>query len=93
VRNYTDPKRLDLRVMFRVPGLLAQYTRRVPPEFWTIDDQTAVISCPCGRSPEVPEYGFGHCGCGRFFIYDGRTVRARPPEPEPDPDERLHGLA
>lgn len=63
-----------------LPGFLAQFTGRVPDEFYSLDrdedddDPMAVIACPCGGTPSVPVGQIRGCDCERVFIYTGREV-------------------
>lgn len=82
-----DPRRLDFAMMARaVPGLAQQFTelpaKPVPPEFWQLEVDEAVIACPCGVEPHVRIQTISTCECGRMFVFDGDEVRARPPETE-----------
>lgn len=63
-----------------VPGLAAQFKRKVPGEFWTtdaLDDGTpvATIACPCGEQPTVRLGACEECRCERFYLSTGTTIR------------------
>lgn len=77
--------------------LIAAFNKRVPDEYWSQDVRdafpaplpTAVISCPCGATPEAVAGKPVVCECERAFVFDGRSVRvAFSPEPNrPTPVE------
>jgi hypothetical protein len=49
--------------------------RLVPPDFWTLDGQNAIVACPCGETPAPLALGpMIECGCGRFFFFEGSDV-------------------
>jgi hypothetical protein len=75
--------RKDLkRILTGVPGadIVAQWgvrIREVPGDYWSLDDQTAVIACPCGETPAALALSaLTECACGRFFFFDGSNVWA-----------------
>lgn len=81
------------RMLMAVPGVLAEFGKEIPGEYWSQDGDAAVISCPCGAEPAVT---IGHTlkcpggekepDCNRWFLYAGREVRvARQTEAE-EPD-------
>lgn len=90
------PDRLDRRDLRPVLGGLSASTlmaswgvrlREVPGDYWNLDDQTAVIACPCGESPMALALApLTECSCGRFFFFDASNVwvlgSPTPPEPE-----------
>lgn len=76
--------RFELPLMLRAtPWVLKHFTGRVPAEFMaeSVEDGVPVIvvSCPCGEEPTLRwrtrAYSMEECGCGRFFIHDGKNVR------------------
>lgn len=70
-----------------IPGL-SHRTRRVPARAVVQEDEDgAMVECPCGHKPVVPEMqaepgnvqsGMLRCGgdCGRWYYYDGVRVYA-----------------
>lgn len=71
-----DLKRLSFLTMARaVPELAAQFSRKIPPEFWTLDGTTAIVSCPCKSTPAAAEGIPTSCACERSYLYDGQAVR------------------
>jgi hypothetical protein len=52
-RGYvSEPKRLSFLTFAKVvPGLASVFSRKIPPEFWSLDGNAAVIACPCGEEP------------------------------------------
>lgn len=69
-------RKLDFLTMARaVPGLAEQFAKKIPSEFWTLDDQTAIVSCPCGETPESEVGVPSSCSCDRIYLYDGEAVR------------------
>lgn len=81
-----EPRRLDLPLMATAtPGLLGQFAKQVPGEFWTQTDyQQATVACPCQTDTVVPLGVPTSCACDRFFLYTGRELRvARYPAEEP----------
>lgn len=62
------------------PGFLAQFKKRVPDEFVSLDrdedteEMLAVVACPCGGTPKVPVGGIRGCDCERVFVYTGQIV-------------------
>lgn len=80
-----------------VPWMLAFFDRVVPSEFWTEDvdggGPIIVIACRCGAEPTlhfgIRSYSIAECGCGRFFLHDGKEIRVgHDPEklPRADPE-------
>jgi hypothetical protein len=67
---------------FPGPAWLAQFGRKVPDEFFSLDrndeddeEPIAVVACPCGGTPQVPVDGVRGCdGCARIFVFTGRDV-------------------
>lgn len=90
------PRRRELRrlsieaMMHGMPALAAQFQTVVPPEFWALTGENEVtIACPCGEEPVIHRASPTECGCDRFFLYTGDSVRvARYPgwKDEPDPE-------
>lgn len=81
------PKLVGAVEAFRVvPGLLAQFAKRVPGEFFLLDGDAAVVACPCGVDPP-PRVPFN-----RILPCDTRALEVPPlsrdprvPEPEAPP--------
>jgi hypothetical protein len=76
-------RKLSFLTMARaVPALAEMFSRKIPPEAWALDGETATVSCPCGALPEsehgVPVPCPGECG--RHFLYDGEAVRVAYPD-------------
>jgi hypothetical protein len=47
----SEPKRLSfLACANAAPGLASIFSRKIPPEFWSLDTNTAIIACPCGET-------------------------------------------
>jgi hypothetical protein len=76
-----QPRRFSALTMLRATGggIIRQFLNvRVPDEFWSRDADPAgpiaIVACPCGEEPEVPENQTGECGCGRFYLYVGNRV-------------------
>lgn len=48
-------------------------SRTVPTEFWATDiddgETVAVVACPCGHEPRIPELKILKCECERFYFY------------------------
>ena len=87
-----EPRRVGFAMLARaVPGLAAQFeippAKLVPPEFWQLDGEQAVIACPCGAEPRIRPDGLTGCGCGRLFAFDGRQIRSRLGEPVEEDDQ------
>lgn len=62
---------------------------KVPSEFWAQKDAGVyVISCVCGKTPEVTGWlEITQCECGRAFMFDGDDIRVdRPPTGRPQAD-------
>jgi hypothetical protein len=83
VGSHGEPRRLSFLTMARaVPALAEMFSRKIPPEAWALDGETAVVSCPCEALPEsergIPVPCPGECG--RHFLYDGEAVRVAYPE-------------
>lgn len=63
--------------------LIEAFDREVPAEYWSLDVReafprnlpVAVISCPCGETPEAVGGVAQTCGCGRAFLFTGQTVK------------------
>jgi hypothetical protein len=72
------------------PDGMREFARRVPPEFWALEDAVAVVACPCGETPAAVPGTSKTCECGRAYLYDGQIVRVAfspldQPEQEPAP--------
>lgn len=82
-RNWRDqivPHQMNAVSFMQVPDLLAQF-KEIPGDFWVQDvndegDSVALISCPCGHTPEVTTGGLSECTCHRFFLSTGQRVLA-----------------
>jgi hypothetical protein len=79
------PRRFSALTWVRaVPAVFDRFQIRngasvVPPDFWNLDDNAAVIACPCGEQPVVPFARFHICSgedCGRVFLFFGDEIRA-----------------
>jgi hypothetical protein len=89
--------RKDPRILMSgLPGvaMMASWgvrVRKVPAAFWSLDGNAAVVSCPCGGSPQpVALEPVVDCECGRFFFFDGQDVWAfATPSTESDPEEEI----
>ena len=90
------PRKLELPLVLRAaPGILNFFDREVPGEFIAQDvgadgSPTIEVSCVCGETPilrfGMRAFSIEECSCGRFFLYDGRVVRAgRAPAEEDAP--------
>lgn len=72
-----------------MPGLLAQFARKVPPAFLSDDIEdngqpVRVVACPCGETPRVPVGRSAECACERMYLAIGGGVRvANSPQPTP----------
>lgn len=78
-----EPRRLDVAMMARaVPEVAGQFfqecAKQVPPEFWQLDGDEAIIACPCEHDPHVGLQQLATCECGRMFVFDGDQVRVLP---------------
>lgn len=66
-----------VQMLASITGGLAAF-KSIPDEFWGRDDdndvQIAVVSCPCGETPQVELNKLTQCLCHRFFAYTGRSV-------------------
>jgi hypothetical protein len=73
----SEPRRLDFALMMQaVPGLAAQYKRKIPAEFWSVAAQELVdVACPCGETPAARLGVPKECACERFYLYTGESVR------------------
>lgn len=64
-------------------GIMGAFDREVPAEYWSQDTResfpvnlpVAVISCPCGETPEAVAGVAVTCGCERAFLYTGQIVK------------------
>jgi hypothetical protein len=63
------------RVMLLNYGMHRIFEREVPGEFWALDDDNAMVSCPCGETPCVPFESVAMCECERGYLYDGQAVK------------------
>lgn len=69
---------------------------KIPAEYWSLsvdeeDFSVAVVSCPCGESPEVNAGGLVMCACERGFFFTSEEVFVvnsqkgrQPDDPAPD---------
>lgn len=73
----SEPRRLDFGLMMQaVPGLAAQFVRKIPPEFWTVvGNELAEVACPCGVTPAARLGVPATCECARTYLYTGEHVR------------------
>lgn len=63
--------------------LIEAFDREVPSEYWSLDTvdsfpralPVAVISCPCGETPEAVAGVAQTCDCGRAFLFSGQAVK------------------
>lgn len=85
------PSRVNwLKLIRAVPQLVAgperAFRRTVPQSFWTLDTDdegaaVALVSCPCGETPEVPISRVVECQCERFyFALVSRVLVANSPQ-------------
>lgn len=61
------------------PFLLRNGAKSIPGEFWQVDEEEAVIACPCGEEPHVALGNYHFCtgeDCNRIFFFMGRDVRS-----------------
>lgn len=59
--------------------LLRNGAKSIPGEFWQVDDEEAIVACPCGEEPHVALGGLRFCAgedCHRVFFFMGREVRS-----------------
>lgn len=59
--------------------LLKNGAKSIPGEFWQVDDEHAIVACPCGEEPHVALGGTHFCtgeDCHRVFFFMGREVRS-----------------
>jgi hypothetical protein len=77
IGHRSEPRRLDFGLMMQaVPGLAAQYKRKIPAEFWSITAPELVdVACPCGETPAARLGIPKECVCERFYLYTGEHVR------------------
>jgi hypothetical protein len=71
-RGYvSEPKRLSFLSFAKVvPGLASVFSRKIPPEFWSLDTNTAIIACPCGETA-LGELGVAtFCGASDWINED-----------------------
>jgi hypothetical protein len=73
----SEPRRLDIRLMMEaVPGLAAEFVRKIPAEFWTlVGSELAEVACPCGETPAARLGIPATCECARTYLYTGEHVR------------------
>lgn len=75
-----EPRRLTSAFLLStVPQFLAPFQREVPGEFWTLDGDHVVVSCPCrvDPAPAVPLGGTLECpgeDCGRWYLATNRAL-------------------
>lgn len=68
--------------------------RVVPPEFWSADVEedgttVAIVACPCGHEPRVPELKILACECERFYFHAVESLWALNGPAPPPPDASL----
>lgn len=77
--------RFELPGMLRAaPGILGFFTAVVPEEFYAegVEDGVPIIAvaCRCGEEPILRfgqrAFSLAACACGRFFLYDGKSLRS-----------------
>lgn len=85
------PRRLGmLSFIESIPGFAAQFNRKVPASFWSLDDDSAVVACPCGGSPAIGPSRLTGCepNCPRYYLFTGDVVWvAGSPVSEPTVEE------
>jgi hypothetical protein len=75
-----EPRRLTSAFLLStVPQFLAPFQREVPGEFWSLEGEQVVVSCPCGvdPAPAVPLGGTLECpgeDCGRWYLATRNTL-------------------
>lgn len=57
-----------------IPGLAERFDRTVPPEFVARTGDGDMVACPCGETPLANTGRLIECGCGRWFLSDGRQI-------------------
>lgn len=75
-----------------VPHMLRFFEKIVPEDFWIESTDkgvsTIIVSCPCGEDAtlhfKTRSYTIAECGCGRFFLWDGKAVRVGKEDRESD---------
>lgn len=66
------PRRLHFGSFCKaVPGLASNFSRKIPPEFWSLDGESAVVACPCGEEPVIELGVATFCG-GSDWIDEDR---------------------
>lgn len=77
IGHRSEPRRLDFGLMMQaVPGLAAQFTRKIPTEFWSLSAAELVeVACPCGDTPAARLGIPATCECARTYLYTGEHVR------------------
>lgn len=71
-----------LRIMLEIKDMSKQF-QEIPDRFWSPPPEdsgedprrVAIVSCPCGETPNVPVAEIRECGCGRFYSFLGRKVK------------------
>lgn len=96
-----EPRQLSIvPVANAIPGLLQNFSRRIPGVAWAeVDDGVVEIACPCGGECRVQITVPRMCDraaagdhpetarCPRAYLYDGRDVRvAFSPHPQSTPN-------
>jgi hypothetical protein len=59
--------------------LLKNGAKSIPGEFWLVDEEHAIVACPCGEEPRVGLGNVHFCageGCNRIFFFIGSEVRS-----------------
>lgn len=60
------------------PDFIKLFTGTVPADFWTIEEEMAVVACPCGAEPQVEQNQLAICDgeeCGRVFLRLGEEIK------------------
>lgn len=76
------PQPLGVPAFLRsIPGFAGLWEHEVPRAYWQAAERdgyrVAIIGCMCGESVEVAVGGLADCGCGRWFLHAGRTIRVK----------------
>lgn len=59
-----------------IPGLHAQFARKIPNTFWSLVGENIIVNCPCGHDAVLERYAVPTaCACDRWYLCDGNGVR------------------